>query len=384
VTLAAFAVGSLPATAVAATTPVLAVSVVGPGSVSSHPSGITCPGKCSATFAAGTKVVLTARPRGGSGFLRWGGACTGTGQCRVKVTSLVAVAAQFVGGRKTKPLPVNPNSIAEPGMYSGQTSQHLEGGATFFVAPGGASLLNISIPLTNLTCTPGGATHRDQLWISKAAIKPNGSFTATASHSGVWSGGYEATFTYNFDGKFAAGTAKGSGGAAGSYRENVVYNNGSHYSCTSNNQTWTAAKTGPTPARKLVAVSGNYTGQTSQYLEGGVTFSVAPGGASLVNISIPLTNLICTPGGATHRDQLAIAHAAVKSEGSFAATGSQEGAFQGESAKFNYSFAGNFEGLNSRGIPTAAGSYREDIVYSSNGTKYTCTTDDESWIATHS
>jgi hypothetical protein len=134
---AAFALGSLPAAAVADTTPVLAVSVVGPGSVSSHPAGIACPGKCSASFAAGATVVLTAMPRGGSSFLRWGGACTGTGQCTVKVTSLVAVAAQFLPG--AKPQPVLAKAAAVPGSYTARGSAYVYGSFSFFVAPGARS-----------------------------------------------------------------------------------------------------------------------------------------------------------------------------------------------------------------------------------------------------
>jgi hypothetical protein len=52
----------------ATTTPTLAVTIVGPGTVTSTPAAIACPGKCSATFAEGTSVVLTAKPKDGSTF----------------------------------------------------------------------------------------------------------------------------------------------------------------------------------------------------------------------------------------------------------------------------------------------------------------------------
>ena len=42
------------------------------------PSGISCPGTCSAQLTAGTQVTLTATPASGSTFGGWGGACSGT------------------------------------------------------------------------------------------------------------------------------------------------------------------------------------------------------------------------------------------------------------------------------------------------------------------
>ena len=56
--------------------------------VTSAPSGLTCPGSCSAAFAAGTVVTLTAV--GGTDqntFVGWSGACSGTGACIVTMNS---------------------------------------------------------------------------------------------------------------------------------------------------------------------------------------------------------------------------------------------------------------------------------------------------------
>jgi Divergent InlB B-repeat domain len=92
-----------PAGTAAAVKPTLAVIVVGSGRVTSAPAGISCPGKCSATFAAGARVVLTATAKTGSRFLRWGGNCKGAGACRVRVSALSAVSAQFAGRTPAKP-----------------------------------------------------------------------------------------------------------------------------------------------------------------------------------------------------------------------------------------------------------------------------------------
>ena len=69
----------------------------GSGSVSSSPAGITCGATCSAAFAVGAQVVLTAVPHNSSTFTGWsGGGCSGVGTCTVTMSSAQAVTATFV------------------------------------------------------------------------------------------------------------------------------------------------------------------------------------------------------------------------------------------------------------------------------------------------
>ncbi|MBX3588365.1 MAG: hypothetical protein KF796_17160 [Ramlibacter sp.] len=82
------------------TTYVLSVAKqgTGDGTVASVPGGISCGGACSASFGAGTQVVLTASPAAGSTFGGWSGACTGTqSSCVVSMASAKNVVASFVG-----------------------------------------------------------------------------------------------------------------------------------------------------------------------------------------------------------------------------------------------------------------------------------------------
>src|SRR5262249_2047387 len=66
----------------------LSVTVAGPGTVTSAPTGIACSGgTCSASFPSGSNVTLTASAGTLTG---WGGACTGTGVCSVTMTSAQA------------------------------------------------------------------------------------------------------------------------------------------------------------------------------------------------------------------------------------------------------------------------------------------------------
>ncbi|HMC72657.1 MAG TPA: hypothetical protein VKJ07_26115, partial [Mycobacteriales bacterium] len=67
------------------------VVVNGPGTVTSTPAGIACPGSCAATFDG--PVALTATPAAGAAFDGWSGACTGTGACTV--TGDATVIASF-------------------------------------------------------------------------------------------------------------------------------------------------------------------------------------------------------------------------------------------------------------------------------------------------
>lgn len=73
----------------------LAVTVTGSGSVTSAPSGITCPSVCTANFSSGTSVLLTATPSSGSTFAGWSGACSGVGACSVSMTAAKSVTATF-------------------------------------------------------------------------------------------------------------------------------------------------------------------------------------------------------------------------------------------------------------------------------------------------
>jgi Divergent InlB B-repeat domain len=67
----------------------------GIGTVTSNPAGISCGATCSASFANGSLVSLTAAPAAGSTFNGWSGGCTGTGPCTLTLTAATAVTATF-------------------------------------------------------------------------------------------------------------------------------------------------------------------------------------------------------------------------------------------------------------------------------------------------
>ena len=373
---------AMPHTAAARST--LVVSILGSGRVASKPAGIACPARCSTTFPAGTTVLLTPTPKSGFRFLRWGGKCAGGGACRVKVSAVSAVTAEFVHGAKVPP-PAGKSAV-QSGSYVGTNPQNNQP-ITLYVAPGGRSVLNISIPYVSTTCTPPapalGSPLQDHLAIAQATIKPNGSFSARASQIGVL-GGERAAFTYVFAGNFQSASTTGAASVAGTFRESIAFSDNTAHTCTSNVQSWQATRAVQPAVQKSVVQPGNYASRNPQNNQP-ITFTVSSGGRGMTNISIPYVSLNCAPAaptvGTPLQDHLAIAQATITPNGSFTAKGSQVGVLHGYKATFTYFFAGNFEGVNASGAAVAAGSFREDIVFADTAT-HTCTSNNQSWTAT--
>ncbi|HZW81111.1 MAG TPA: alkaline phosphatase family protein [Candidatus Deferrimicrobiaceae bacterium] len=69
----------------------------GTGTITSSPAGINCPSTCTASFAQGTKVTLTATPSANYYFSGWGGSCSGT-TCSITINAATSVSANFARG----------------------------------------------------------------------------------------------------------------------------------------------------------------------------------------------------------------------------------------------------------------------------------------------
>lgn len=83
-------------TIAAATQYQLSVVTSGTGTGTVSGTGISCGNTCSASYASGTVLTLTAAPATGSTFAGWsGGGCSGTGSCTVTMNAATSVTATF-------------------------------------------------------------------------------------------------------------------------------------------------------------------------------------------------------------------------------------------------------------------------------------------------
>jgi hypothetical protein len=99
----------------------------GEGTVTGTPLGIgldiNCGTACSADYAEGTTVILTAAPEAGHGFAGWsGGGCSGTGSCYVTVSPAVTVTATFAPLRRLDVVKAGAGTGTVTGSSSGISS----------------------------------------------------------------------------------------------------------------------------------------------------------------------------------------------------------------------------------------------------------------------
>jgi hypothetical protein len=253
----------------------------------------------------------------------------------------------------------------------------------FYVSSDRASVQDISIPTVYLTCAPGsGSAFGEPLGIPAAPLKPDGSFTATTTETGVYAG-FPAKFTYTFAGNFHGAGPSGAARAAGTFRETMTFTDSAAHTCTSNTQSWTAARDTQPRQTTTPPPPGAYAGTNPQNTFP-ITFSVSSSRKSLQNISIPTVYLTCAPGsGSPIGESLGIAKAPLTPTRSFTATTTKSGVYNGHPAKFTYNFRGNFHGVAPSGAARAAGTFRETMTFT-DSTKRTCTSNTQSWTATHS
>jgi hypothetical protein len=90
----------------------------GAGTVTSTPAGISCGATCSAEYESGKVVELKQSAEAGSEFSGWSGACTGSGACKVTMSSAKEVTAEF----KLKAKPEFKLTIVKAGTGSGSVT----------------------------------------------------------------------------------------------------------------------------------------------------------------------------------------------------------------------------------------------------------------------
>ena len=346
----------------------------GSGSVTSEDDGIDCPGTCSASYAYGTHVTLTAAAASGSTFVGWsGGGCSGTGTCVVTVDSALHVTASFQQ---------EPAASETPGSYTGFTDGSDSSSVYFYVAPDGGSIEDVDIPPVDAepSCTPSGSVSSAPVGISSIPINSDGSFSSTTTQTGLVEH-QPATFTYTFDGQFSNSTT-----ITGTWREEVAYSNsGTSYDCTTGDESFTASVNAGQSDQNTPTVSpGSYTGFTERSDSSSVYFYVAPDGGSIEDVDIPPVDAepSCNAAGVSVKSApIGIASIRINSDGSFSSTTTQTGLVEHQPATFTYTFNGHFHGPSTTGLARVDGIWREDVTYANSGKSYDCTTNDESFDA---
>ena len=217
----AFGGASASATSAAAAKPTLAVVVVGSGRVTSAPAGISCPGKCAAAFAAGSRVRphpdaeerfpvpplgwrLRRRPaHAGSGSQAW------------------PPSRRSSSGRRQSRHPT-PTSAVVPGGYSGQNSQN-GNGVAFSVPAGGGSVLNFSLPRVNLVCVGGGGFSDSHLGSRRRRSSPTARSPRRARRDGVVERRRGQSSPTSVSGRFQGKSATGAATATGVFRADIAF-----------------------------------------------------------------------------------------------------------------------------------------------------------------
>jgi endoglucanase len=135
------------------TTFALTVTTTGTGTVTSSAGGINCGATCSASYATGTVVTLTATPGSPSTFAGWSGACTGAAStCVVTMSSAQSVGATFACAAPAVTL-----TVTKTGTGTGTVSSSPSG-----ISCGSTCSMSISscgvLPVVTLTATPAAGS----------------------------------------------------------------------------------------------------------------------------------------------------------------------------------------------------------------------------------
>ena len=164
------------------------------------------------------------------------------------------------------------------------------------------------------------------------------------------------------------------GASSGFFREDISYD-GTSTTCTSGNQSWSAAFFNQGNQAALAPPAGGYTGPTSQDAANALSLTVSADSSQLQNVTINFVALACTPATPTHNpspdNSFGITSIPINADGSFSGTVAQAGVEGGAPVHFTYSFSGHFNGRNASNKERIAGMFREDITY--DGTSTVCT-----------
>ncbi len=254
---------------------------------------------------------------------------------------------------------------APAGSYTGLASI----GLRFFVSFGSARVQDVSDFLL-LNCSNSTALD-DTLIVPAATITAAGAFAASRTDTGILNG-QSATFAYHFAGRLTWSTTSGVR-AAGTMRETISFPD-SGVTCTTNTLAWAAERDTQPAQHNTAPPAGSYTGLSPHF---GLRFFVSFSRTLVQDVS-ELVQLTCS-NGVPVGDTVIVPAATISTTGAFAASRTDTGILNGQSADYSYLFRGNFHSLGADSAFRAAGTMRETISFPDSGV--TCTTDSVAWTA---
>lgn len=215
----------------------LTVSVTGKGRLVSSPRGLDCSRTCTGRFQAGSKVRLTPIAADGWELSQWSGACKGSRSCSVKLSGAKVVLVAFKRiPPPSPPAPPPPPPAAKPGQFTGKTADNEVW--NFAISPDGLSLTNLQMGQMNETCDDGYYLWGgQQTLLGPYPVAHDGSFTIRFTTDTTVNDD-AGTDTFVITGQISGGVA------TGTYRDDTNFSSqGTAYSCSTGNQTWSAAWT---------------------------------------------------------------------------------------------------------------------------------------------
>jgi hypothetical protein len=195
----------------------LSAAISGNGRVTSSPAGMSCTSNCSASFASGSVVTLSAAPASGATFAGWSGACSGTGMCSISIGGNQSVTASFTGQSAT---PAPTGSLAVSGGIDASAYSFTAGTSVSFTTFVNG---NAGTPGGTIAFTDNGGT------LAGCAAVPMSGGKATCTTSSLGAGSHAIRGSYSGDSTYGAGvmgpiTATVSAAATGSATTASAYN----------------------------------------------------------------------------------------------------------------------------------------------------------------
>jgi hypothetical protein len=257
----------------------------------------------------------------------------------------------------------------QPGGYLTNT-----GNVLFYVSADRAQVQDVTLG-TSLSCDTGASLNY-ALAVTDIPVEGQRTFKTTQVEDSIILGKH-VTITTVFQGHFQGLSGSGRQRAAGTYRQDVAYQDGSGEKCTTGTRSWPGEVITNQGSQVLAPPqSGAYLTNT-----GNVLFHVSADHAHIQNVTRG-TSLSCD-SGASPNSSIAIADIPIEGQTTFHTTQQESGILSGKAVKITVTFKGHFQGLDGSGRQRAAGTYREDVVFE-DGSGTECTTGTVAWPATWS